>query len=226
MSRRSKWLSGLVSAAVLTRLGFTRVSTGPAMRVRLAGCAGSSAAASSATAASTGTAGWQTATTWVSGPRCRSACITCSMYSSRPNRPCSTGMSRALCQSMTNTSWSDSSVRMVGRIRVVKCPDMGPTTSTRGWPETDGFRKCSRVPNGVVSTGRSDTAASWPSTGTMSMPKSGRSWVGRAWATMSQAARRWRTAGVRASGAGSACSAFAVSWDAATAGAPARRFNS
>ena len=83
------------------------------------------------------------------------ASMTCSMYSSSPNAPCSTGMSRALCQSMTCTSWSDSRVRMVGRISVVKCPDMGPTTSTRGWPATEGFSKCSRVANGVRVAGRS-----------------------------------------------------------------------
>ncbi len=40
MTRRSNQESGLVAAAVLTRLGFTRVSMGPAMSVMLGGLCG------------------------------------------------------------------------------------------------------------------------------------------------------------------------------------------
>ncbi len=61
-----------------------------------------------------------------------------------------------------------------GPSSVAKCPEMGPTSRTRGWPLTDGLAKCSRVANGVDSTGVTSTAATPPSTATESMPQSGR----------------------------------------------------
>ncbi len=105
------------------------------------------------------------------------------MYSSSPKRPAATGMSRALFQSMTYTSWSASSVRTVGRSSVAKCPEMGPTSNTCGWSSTSGLAKCRTVANGVETVGRTSTAVIRPSTTTDSMPQSGRTWVGLAEAT-------------------------------------------
>ena len=65
--------------------------------------------------------------------------------------------------------------------------------------------------NGVRKVGRSRTAAVLPSTSTASMPNAGRSWVGRACAITSQAARTWRTPRALPSRPGSNCSARAVS---------------
>ncbi|OQC10047.1 MAG: hypothetical protein BWX79_01366 [Alphaproteobacteria bacterium ADurb.Bin100] len=59
---------GLPIARVFTAVGFTRQSTGPAIRVRLSGWAGSSSSAMMAVAASAATQGWQTATTCAPGP--------------------------------------------------------------------------------------------------------------------------------------------------------------
>ena len=59
---------GLLMARVLTPVGLTRQSTGPAIRVRLSGWAGWSSSAMMAVAASAATQGWQTATTWAPGP--------------------------------------------------------------------------------------------------------------------------------------------------------------
>ena len=89
-------------------------------------------------------------------------------------RPAATGMSRALFQSMTYTSWSVSRVRTVGRSSVEKCPDIGPTSNTCGWFSTSGFAKCRTVANGVVIVGRASTSVTLPSTITESMPQSGR----------------------------------------------------
>ena len=41
--------------------------------------------------------------------------------------------SRALCQSVMQTSWSGSIVRTRLRSSVAKCPDSGATTRTCGW---------------------------------------------------------------------------------------------
>ena len=57
-------------ASLVTTVGAARVSTGPPISVMLRGCAGSLSAAMSETAATTAGAGWHTATTCVSGPRC------------------------------------------------------------------------------------------------------------------------------------------------------------
>jgi hypothetical protein len=53
---------GLVLASLLTSVGLTRQSTGPAMSVRLWGWAGLSSSAMMAVAASAATQGWHTAT--------------------------------------------------------------------------------------------------------------------------------------------------------------------
>ena len=55
-------------ASLLTPVGLTRQSTGPAIRVSVRGCAGWSSSAISATAASAATHGWQTATTCTGWP--------------------------------------------------------------------------------------------------------------------------------------------------------------
>jgi hypothetical protein len=58
---------GLLVASVFTLVGLTRQSTGPAISVRLRGCAGLSSSAISAVAASAATQGWHTATMWAPG---------------------------------------------------------------------------------------------------------------------------------------------------------------
>jgi hypothetical protein len=40
-----------------------------------------------------------------------------------------------------------------GPSSVAKCPEIGPTTSVRGWSPTEGLSNCSRVANGVDRTG-------------------------------------------------------------------------
>ena len=115
-------------ASVFTGVGLTSTSTGPATSVMLDGWARLRSSASTATAASTGTHGWQTAMTCERGPStCRNS-TTWSTSSSSPNGPCSSPTSRALCQSVTWTSWSGSMVRTVSVSRVAKCPDSGATT--------------------------------------------------------------------------------------------------
>ncbi len=59
---------GLLVARRFTSVGFTRQSTGPAISVRLRGCAGLSSSAITAVAASAATQGWHTATMWLPGP--------------------------------------------------------------------------------------------------------------------------------------------------------------
>ncbi|HYX93535.1 MAG TPA: hypothetical protein VE823_00590 [Geodermatophilus sp.] len=114
----------------------------------------------------------------------------------------------------------------MGRSSVAKCPEIGPTTSTCGWPATSGLRKCRTSANGVDSTGSTTTSAARPSTSTVSMPQSGRTCVARASATSRQAARTRRAPGSPASGAGSASRARAVSADVVRAGAVSRRCHS
>jgi polyhydroxyalkanoate synthase subunit PhaC len=65
------WLAerGRFVARRSTCVGFTRVSTGPAIKVMVRGVAGSSASAISEIAASASTLGWQTARTCTSEPR-------------------------------------------------------------------------------------------------------------------------------------------------------------
>jgi hypothetical protein len=135
-------------------------------------------------------------------------------------------MSRALCQSTTNTSWSASRVRTVGRSSVAKCPEIGPTTSTCGWLATSGLEKWRTSANGVDSTGSTTTSAGRPSTSTVSMPQSGRTCVARTSATTRQAARSRRGPGSAESGAGSASRARAVSAVVVRAGAVSRRCHS
>ena len=68
MRLRSNQLIGLLVASLLTLVGLTRVSMGPAISVMLAGCAGLPLAAITATAASACTHGWHTATRCEPGP--------------------------------------------------------------------------------------------------------------------------------------------------------------
>src|SRR3712207_7164348 len=49
------------------------------------------------------------------------------------------------------SSWSPSRVRTVGRSSVAKWPDIGPTTSTRGWLLVVGLAKWTRLAKGVRS---------------------------------------------------------------------------
>ena len=56
-------------AKLLTSVGASRVSIGPPIKVMLRGVAALLSAFISAVAAKTGTAGWHTASKWVSGPR-------------------------------------------------------------------------------------------------------------------------------------------------------------
>ena len=60
---------------------------GPAMSVSVRGTAGLPASAITAVAASAATHGWQTAITWVSGPRISSQRMRCSTYESKPKLP-------------------------------------------------------------------------------------------------------------------------------------------
>ncbi|MNN03920.1 hypothetical protein D3C81_1166310 [compost metagenome] len=82
----------------------------------------------------------------------------------------------------------------VPRNSVAKWPDIGATSSTRGWPLMPWRRKCSSEQNGVRSTTSSVTGTGWPATVALSMPKAGRWCVRRPSATISQAARSVRTA--------------------------------
>jgi hypothetical protein len=77
-----------------------RQSIGPAIKVRLAGVAGSLRSDISATADMADTQGWQIAITCAPGPIAPRNCIRCSVYSSRPKRPANSGVSRTLCQSV------------------------------------------------------------------------------------------------------------------------------
>ena len=93
-------------ARSLTLVGLIRVSTGPAIRVRLRGWAGLSLAAMIATAASAAGQGWQTAIRWAPGPMSRGRRSRGRCSRRGRTRPCSRGTSRALRQSVTYTSWS------------------------------------------------------------------------------------------------------------------------
>ena len=74
-------------------------------------------------------------------------------------------MSRALCQSVTYTSWSGSSVRTVARSRVEKCPARAATNSTLGWGSlTSSLAKCRRDEKGVDMTTSSRTGVGSPAT--------------------------------------------------------------
>ena len=209
---------------MFTGVGLTATSTGPATSVMLAGWATLRSSASTATAASTGTHGWHTAMTCERGPStCRNS-TTWSTTSSSPNGPCSRPTSRALCQSVTCTSWSGSSVRTVSVSRVAKCPDSGATTSTRGWggaPSGRSLAKRSSVQNGVRVTTCSCTAtARTPagvSTPTLSIPKGSRSWVMTLSTKTWCAARSRRTGSRSAIGGGSRSSDSNAARDAARA---------
>lgn len=110
-----------------------------------------------------------------------------------PNRPALSGTSRALCQSVTYTSWSASSTCTVWRSRVAKCPDIGATSSTRGWRGAPSFLKCSRLPNGPGSATTSSTASRALPWRTGSSPKAGRAWVTPEWPKVASIARAWRS---------------------------------
>jgi hypothetical protein len=165
---------GLLTASALTAVGLTRQSMGPAISVRLAGVAGCASSAISAVAASAATQGWQMATRCEPGPIAARKSIRCSMYSSSPKRPAASGTSRALCQSVTWTSWSASIVRAVSRSSVAKWPDIGATSSTRGCGVATSFLKCSSVPNGVTCAASSVTATSRLPDRMLWMPNGGR----------------------------------------------------
>ena len=62
-------------ASVLTTVGSTRVSMGPAISVSVRGAQSLPASAITAVATSAATHGWHTAITWVSGPRTSSQWI-------------------------------------------------------------------------------------------------------------------------------------------------------
>ncbi len=62
----------------------------------------------------------------------------------------------------------------VPRSSVAKWPDIGATSSTRGWPETPCLRKCSSEQNGVLAVTSSVTCTGVPFTITLSMAKGGR----------------------------------------------------
>ncbi len=114
---------------------------------------------------------------------------------------------------------------MVGRIRVVKCPDIGPTTSTRFCPVTPLW-KLIRVANGEDHFARSVTTTSMSPTPTEVIPNSGRVCVGRAFAAISHTARTCRRLRDLSRLGGNLRRAFAVSAEAVTAGVPSRRLSS
>ena len=168
---------GFVVASRFTSVGRTRQSMGPAMSVRLAGVAGCSSSAITAVAASAATQGWQIATTCVPGPMAAVKSTRCCTYSSRPKRPAASGTSRALCQSVTCTSWSASMVRTVSRRSVAKWPDIGATKRTRGPRAPWRLRKRRRVPKGVAWITSSSTGTGTPSMTVSAMPQGGRQCV-------------------------------------------------
>ncbi len=177
---RSNQEIGLLVARSFTTVGSTRVSIGPAMSVSVRGCAGFPASAITAVATSAGTHGWHTAITWVSGPMISIQRMRCSMYPSKSMAPSASGTSRALCQSVIQTSCSGSRVRTVPRSNVAKWPESGAITNTFGSSTAPGavsLRKCSRVPKGVTSVASSCTATFRRPTATESIPNGGRSWV-------------------------------------------------
>jgi hypothetical protein len=109
---------------------------------------------------------------------------------------------------------------------VAKCPEIGPTTSVRGWSPTEGSSKCIRVANGVDRTGRTVTPASSPPTTTESMTQSGRMRVGREAATIWQAALIRRETGSPATGAGNVSRVRSSNCELTRAGAVSRRCHS
>ena len=168
-------------ASSFTRVGLMRQSIGPAISVRLRGVQRLWFSAMIDAAASAATHGWHTARTCAPGPIASRKAIRCVMYSSSPNLPCSSDTSRALRQSVMNTSWSPSIVRTVSFNSVAKCPDIGATISTRGCATSTSLRKCSSSPKGRLSATSSLTATSRSPTSTVSMPKDGRAWVSLSW---------------------------------------------
>ena len=105
---------------------------GPAISVSVRGVQSLPASDITAVATSAATQGWHTAITCVSGPSTSSQWMRYSMYASKPKLPSASATSRALCQSVTQTSCSGSSVCTVPRSSVAKCPDSGATSSTFG----------------------------------------------------------------------------------------------
>ncbi len=79
MTLRSNHEIGRLVASVLTTVGSTRVSIGPAINVSVRGVAGLPASDITAVATSAATHGWHTAMTWVSGPSSSSQRIRYSM---------------------------------------------------------------------------------------------------------------------------------------------------
>ena len=124
---------------------------------------------------------------------------------------------------MTCTSKSDSSDVTVGRIRVAKWPDSGPTTSTLGWCRSTDFLKWMRVANGLNEVSRSVTSYCWASTHTESIRKCGRSCVARIVEMISLAAQAWLTPGLLRTDRGSPRRVRATAPDAESTGWPAHR---
>jgi hypothetical protein len=199
---------GLEVASSLTLVGLTRASTGPAMSVRLSGCSGWLPCAMTDAATSADGHGWHTDSRCIGSPMDSMKRMTWLTYSLKPNDPASSGVSRALCQSVMYTSWSASSVRTVGRSNVAKWPDNGATTSTFGCTRSARFSKCNNEPNGVWSAVLSCTFSSTPSTMTVSMPNAGR-WCERCVSSVSCNAARTDRTGSRSATAGGSCSSSA-----------------
>ena len=66
----------MLERSSFTAVGFTRQSTGPAMRVRVRGSQGRASSAMRAVAARAAGQGWHTARTWAPGPPVRGSAIT------------------------------------------------------------------------------------------------------------------------------------------------------
>ena len=184
MTLRSNHDSGLLVARSLTTVGSTRVSMGPAMSVSVRGTAGFPASAITAVAASAATHGWQTAITWVSGPRTSSQRMRCSTYESKPKLPCAqrdvagvvpVGDPHVLLGEQRAHGAAQQRGEVTGERRDERAPSGsggGPSTSPSA-----SFLKWSSVPNGVTSVASSVTTTSRRPTLTESMPHGGRSWV-------------------------------------------------
>ncbi len=120
--------------------------------------------------------------------------MTCSTYSSRPNRPAASGTSRALCQSVMKTSWS-------GEHRADGVAQERREMTRHRRDEQDARLRSSRCPSGSAAASRTacgdrppraPARPRWP-TRTESMPKAGRRWVSCASANTSTAAAALRT---------------------------------
>ena len=92
-------------------------------------------------------------------------------------------------------SCSGSITSTVWRSSVAKWPDIGATSSTRGWGPAPSLRKCSSVPNGVASAASSVTGRRRSPSITVSRPNGGRRCVMPASANSVSPATIWRSTG-------------------------------